>query len=462
MATLFSGAGGLDTGFIQTGKFKMLLANDVLPAPAQTYSENHLHKILQVSEFNSKSKLPAYLIGDISKIDFKPLGRLDCMVGGPPCQDFSIARATTTERRGIEVGRGKLYSHFIRALISTQPKVFAFENVPGLISANRGVAFKTIVDDFSKLHIRWDEVKKSIGDGNSKNVRNYSVIFKSVIDSANVGVPQHRRRLIIIGVRQDLIDWVLENELRQRTENMLLGRKSLISKYPLTAMEAFTGLTIPDLNDEYREVMKDYKFIAEKVKTEQAVKWRDTVWKKLTFDAVKDYIFLNNISTKHVDKSEIEEAFEAHVAVLKELGYYKRNLEGRRFVDGTNELPGESDDVSKRMMMIPPDENSTFVDGTKYEVKSRGMSHIYRRTHPLKPAYTVLAYGGGGTWSYHYKSNRGKLTNRERARLQTFPDNFMFKGTISEIRAQIGEAVPTRLGNKIAKALEIILERTKR
>jgi DNA (cytosine-5)-methyltransferase 1 len=109
------------------------------------------------------------------------------------------------------------------------------------------------------------------------------------------------------------------------------------------------------------------------------------------------------------------------------------------------------------MRMIPPDENSGFVDGTKWEVKSRGMSHIYRRTHPLKPAYTVLAYGGGGTWSYHYEIGRGKLTNRERARLQTFPDHFKFEGNVSEVRAQIGEAVPTLLGNKIAKAVEIIL-----
>jgi len=457
MATLFSGAGGLDTGFIQTKKFNMLLANDLLSPPAQTYATNYSHKILPVSDFSSKAKLPVYLVGDISKINFEPLGSLDCMVGGPPCQDFSIARATTTERRGIEVGRGKLYSHFIRALISTQPKVFAFENVPGLISANGGVAYKTIVEDFSKLHLRWDEVKKIIGNGDSKNVHNYSIIFSKIVDASNVGVPQKRRRLIIIGVRQDLIDWVSENELRQRTENLLLGRKSLLSKYPLTAMEAFTGLTIPDLDEEYAKIMKNYRFIAEEVKTEQALHWKNKVWKNLTFDIVKDYLFSNNIDTRKSDQSEIEEAFEEHVSVLKELGYYKKNLEDRHFEDGTNELLGESEGVTERMRMIPPDENSTFVDGTKWEVKSRGMSHIYRRTHPLKPAYTVLAYGGGGTWSYHYKSKRGKLTNRERARLQTFPDDFKFKGNVSEIRAQIGEAVPTLLGNKIAKVVELIL-----
>ncbi len=110
---------------------------------------------------------------------------------------------------------------------------------------------------------------------------------------------------------------------------------------------------------------------------------------------------------------------------------------------------------------IPPDENHLFVKGTRWNVEGRGMSLVYRRMHPLKPSYTVVAYGGGGTWGYHYKSSRGKLTNRERARLQTFPDWFMFKGNTSQVRAQIGEAVPSILGKKIAQAAEIILNRIK-
>jgi len=87
------------------------------------------------------------------------------------------------------------------------------------------------------------------------------------------------------------------------------------------------------------------------------------------------------------------------------------------------------------------------------------MSNIYRRTHPLKPAYTVMAYGGGGTWSYHYEKGRGMLTNRERARLQTFPDDYMFVGNRSQVRAQIGEAVPVRLGMKLAEVVQFVLEK---
>ncbi|MBE9120782.1 DNA cytosine methyltransferase [Tychonema sp. LEGE 07199] len=75
-----------------------------------------------------------------------------------------------------------------------------------------------------------------------------------------------------------------------------------------------------------------------------------------------------------------------------------------------------------------------------YYVKGM-ISHVYRRIHPDKPSSTIIAGGGGGTWGYHYLEPRS-LTNRERARLQTFPDNFVFEGSTTEVRRQIGNAVP--------------------
>jgi len=75
-----------------------------------------------------------------------------------------------------------------------------------------------------------------------------------------------------------------------------------------------------------------------------------------------------------------------------------------------------------------------------YYVKGM-ISHVYRRIHPDKPSSTIIAGGGGGTWGYHHLEPRS-LTNRERARLQTFPDNFVFEGSTTEVRRQIGNAVP--------------------
>lgn len=72
----------------------------------------------------------------------------------------------------------------------------------------------------------------------------------------------------------------------------------------------------------------------------------------------------------------------------------------------------------------------------------KGMiSHVYRRIHPDEPSKTLIAGGGGGTWGYHYPENRA-LTNRERARIQSFPDDFIFEGSFGEVRRQIGNAVP--------------------
>jgi len=458
--SLFSGAGGIDLGFLLNGSFNILFANDILSPPVETYAYNFHHKIIDVSEVASPNfDLPVCVLGDVSEIDFSGIRRddVDIVVGGPPCQDFSIVRGPEKERQGLSVKRGRLYAHFVRALAYLTPKVFVFENVPGLKSANRGIAYKTIIEDFTRLHLRWEDVRKITGNSVSGGARNYLIFFSGVVDAANLGVPQKRKRLIIIGVREDLFgeDWITLSTIKQRVEGILLGRNSVFRKYPLTPLEAFEGRPLQELYSEYREIMEEYKDIANSVKTERALRWRRDVWEKLSFDVIDDYLKLNRIVPRN--ENEVEEALKEHAEILKKLGYYGRKLDGRYFPDRSNIIPKESVDVLARLKMIPPDENHLFIRGTEWEVEGRSMSLIYRRIHPLKPSYTIVAYGGGGTWGYHYRRCRGKLTNRERARLQTFPDWFLFKGSTSEVRAQIGEAVPPLLGQKIAEAVEIIL-----
>ena len=81
------------------------------------------------------------------------------------------------------------------------------------------------------------------------------------------------------------------------------------------------------------------------------------------------------------------------------------------------------------------------------------ISHVYRRIKRDEPAKTIIAAGGGGTWGYHYPEPRA-LTNRERARLQSFPDDFVFKGSITEVRRQIGNAVPPQGVRLVARRLK--------
>ena len=109
-----------------------------------------------------------------------------------------------------------------------------------------------------------------------------------------------------------------------------------------------------------------------------------------------------------------------------------------------NEKTKQSAQVVERLSYIKPGQNAFTADIPEHlQLKVRGakISQIYKRLDPEKPAYTVTGSGGGGTHIYHWDEPRA-LTNRERARLQTFPDSYIFEGSKEEIRKQIGMAVP--------------------
>ena len=111
--------------------------------------------------------------------------------------------------------------------------------------------------------------------------------------------------------------------------------------------------------------------------------------------------------------------------------------------------------VQKRLEYIKPGHNVFNSDiPAEYNLNIKGakLSQIYRRLDPDKPSYTVTGSGGGGTHIYHWEENRA-LTNRERARLQTFPDDFIFYGSSEKVRRQIGMAVPCKGAQIIFEAL---------
>lgn len=120
-----------------------------------------------------------------------------------------------------------------------------------------------------------------------------------------------------------------------------------------------------------------------------------------------------------------------------------------------NEITRQSNLVIERLKHIPPGENAWY-EGLPKEfqlnVKGARMSQIYKRLDPEKPSYTITGSGGGGTHGYHWKENRA-LTNRERARLQTFPDSFIFEGSKESVRKQIGMAVPPKGAQIIIEAV---------
>ena len=120
-----------------------------------------------------------------------------------------------------------------------------------------------------------------------------------------------------------------------------------------------------------------------------------------------------------------------------------------------NELTNQSQTVIERLGYIKPGQNAFTADLPQHlqlNVTGAKISQIYKRLDPDKPAYTVTGSGGGGTHIYHWSEPRA-LTNRERARLQTFPDDFVFAGNKESVRKQIGMAVPCRGAQIIFEAI---------
>ena len=121
-----------------------------------------------------------------------------------------------------------------------------------------------------------------------------------------------------------------------------------------------------------------------------------------------------------------------------------------------NEKTTQSSLVVERLSYIDPGENvwnaKRLPEHLKLNVPRTQLSHIYRKLDPNQPAYTVTGSGGGGTHMYHWSENRA-LTNRERARLQTFPDKFIFFGSRESVRKQIGMAIPVDGAKLVVEAI---------
>ncbi|WES02233.1 DNA (cytosine-5-)-methyltransferase [Bacillus velezensis] len=169
--------------------------------------------------------------GDVSKIDKTFLPEFDLLVGGSPCQSFSVAG----HRKGFEDTRGTLFFQYVETLKEKQPKFFVFENVKGLINHDKGNTLNVMAEAFSEVGYRID---------------------LELLNSKFFNVPQNRERLYIIGVREDLIEndeWVIENgrnDVLAKGKNRLkeLYIKSFNFKWPLQAI----------INKRLREILEDF------------------------------------------------------------------------------------------------------------------------------------------------------------------------------------------------------------
>lgn len=423
MISLFTGAGGLDWGFHNSKHYDLIVSNEILKPHLKTYTDNHHIPLENIENFNNQTGIA--VCGDVHEL--KLFNDTDVIMGGPPCQDFSVLRGSDN-RAGFTVTRGKLYEQYLRILNSSNPDIFVFENVVGMVSANKGAAYEAIQEDF-------------INAG-------YELIYNDILNIADIGAPQARKRLIIIGLKKELVTDKVYNIINDNLSN------DLLHKYPITPLEVFEGKILTQLNEKYVKIIKQFEHSMDDIDNELAEKWKEE-YKNLDFDIKKDYIKANNIN--NFEDAEFEKAMDNHRQILEILGFLGKKIENQSFLDDSNNRGRKNRKVTERMHHIPPYYNFKAVDNTQWKVKGL-MSNIYKRIHPLRPSPTIIAYGGGGTGGYHYEYNRQGLTNRERARLQTFPDNYLFNGKTTEIRAQIGEAVPPIASYWIEKAVTEILD----
>ncbi len=173
-----------------------------------------------------------------------------------------------------------------------------------------------------------------------------------------------------------------------------------------------------------------------------------------------DFFKKNNISYKK--PASTTERISCKVALEK--GVPGTNQNKRLYDKAENKEPtNHSENVLKRLANTKEGQNVWQIDDEfgLPNVKSARMSHIYKKLDSSKPAYTVTGSGGGGTHVYHYKENRA-LNNRERARLQTFDDDYDFSGNKESVRRQIGMAVPVLAAKHILTAVKQSLKKRKK
>jgi len=166
---LFCGAGGITEGFRQAG-YQCLYGNDIAPWALETFKLNHPHALADGTPIEDV---------DVSAVRSQlglSVGELDVLVGGPPCQGFSI----NAPDRFLDDPRNALFRHYMRFLDEFRPRTFMFENVPGMLSLGGGEVFRLVLSEFQR--------------------HGYSVRAR-VLFAPHYGVPQERWRLIILGAR---------------------------------------------------------------------------------------------------------------------------------------------------------------------------------------------------------------------------------------------------------------------
>ncbi|PTJ01364.1 DNA cytosine methyltransferase [Staphylococcus simulans] len=261
---IFAGAGGLLEGFMQTGYYSPLASVEWEKAPVETLRNRLLNKwnikdaresvihfdIQRIEELFKGFNDEKY--GDSKGLDYYAKGKTDIIIGGPPCQAYSVA-GRTKDKNGMKSDyRNFLFEYYLKIINRYQPELFVFENVPGMLSA---MPDGTPIVDLIKNDVQ------SIGYEIVENIKEHALINMS-----EYNVPQNRRRVILVGMRRGqktyeetqklLIDFYEKNLAKQKSDKILTVYDAigdLQPSYPLEEPKIISGIgrQSHSLPDEY-------------------------------------------------------------------------------------------------------------------------------------------------------------------------------------------------------------------
>jgi len=390
---LFAGCGGLSEGFYQQG-FKSLTHVEI---------DSHACKTLRTRmiKYGYSNEEASVIEEDITNDNIISLiesetknKKVDLIIGGPPCQTFSTLGRAKDENGMANDPRNFLFESYKKILDHFQPKIFVFENVTGLLTSKLG-KIKTVDLILSKLGEHYTLIK------NPKEM---------VLNSCEYGVPQIRKRLILIGVRKDInID--PEDIYKSIVKTHYLPEVDLSEKKNkkkfITVRQAIGDL--PSLKPGEGE-----KKINHKIK-----KWNEFLVKIRSKD--------DNYISDHVARNHNDLDKKRYLEMSKNKWTFKELLE-------------------KKPKLNHP--------------KKRIFNNSYVVQFWNRPSRTIIAhlYKDGNQFIHPDFKQERTLTPREVARLQSFPDDFVFEGPKTQQYKQIGNAVPPLMAVAIAKSIKNILE----
>lgn len=359
---LFSGCGGLSLGFINEG-YVINKAVEFDQKIADIYIRNHPEVDVVVDDIRNIDQTAVF-----SK------GEAEVIIGGPPCQGFSMAGARI--RNGfIDDPRNYLFKHYFNVVKTVKPKVFIMENVKGILTMQNGKIF--------------EEIKNIFQDSKLLEGSSYHLYYR-VVKATEFGIPQKRERVIIIGTIIDNVD-----------------------------LDGLWDLTIKDIKKEY-----------------------PTYFDKVT---VKDAI--SNLPSTTED---------GIISNPKPVTDYQKFLASYKDTLTNHTKTNHSNLAIDRMRRVNNGENFTSLEENIKSVHSGSYGRLC--WDEQAPTITTRFDTPAGGRFIHPVEDR-TLTPREAARIQSFPDDFVFYGNKTTICKTIGNAVPPKISFFLAKLVKKIIEK---